>query len=185
VVAVIGFLETAFFAVVTDGLHRPATFVGVLISVQGIGAVAGGLSAAPIMRRLSETRLTALGILTIAIGSAICVVPAYVQGVAPMVVVVVAAVVVGAGLPWMIVGADTLLQRRTPLSLQVRVNSAFGLLFGGFQTASIGLGALLIGAFGYVPSLLAMGVVGVSVAGYLLSRPKLEFVIEAGGLQGS
>lgn len=185
VVAVIGFLETAFFAVVTDGLHRPATFVGVLISVQGIGAVAGGLSAAPIMRRLSETRLTALGILTIAIGSAICVVPAYVQGVAPMVVVVVAAVVVGAGLPWMIVGADTLLQRRTPLSLQGRVNAAFGLLFGGFQTASIGLGALLIGAFGYVPSLLAMGVVGVSVAGYLLSRPKLEFVIEAGGLQGS
>ncbi len=170
VVAVFGFLETAFFGVVTDGLHRPAAFVGVMISIQGLGAIAGGLSAAPIMRRLLETRLAAFGIVAIALGSAICVVPAYTAGVLPMVVVVLASLLVGFGLPWLLVGVTTLLQRRTPLQLQGRVDAAFGLVFGGFQTASIAVGALLIGAFGYVPSLVAVGVVGMLAAGYLVSR---------------
>jgi MFS family permease len=176
--AVLGFLETAFFGVVTDGLHRPASFCGVMISIQGVGAIAGGLTAAPLMRLVQETRLTAMGMVVVAAGSVICVVPNYLQGSLPMLVVVVAALLVGSGLPWLLVGADTLIQRRTPLALQGRVDAAFGLLFGGFQAASIGVGALLIGAFGYVPSLLAVGAVGLGAAGYLISRPEAPFVPE-------
>lgn len=177
-VAVVGFLETAFFGVVTDGLHRPAAFVGVMISIQGVGAIAGGLTSAPLMRRITETRLTALGMVAVALGSVICVVPNYLQGNLPMAVVVLAALLVGGGLPWLLVGATTLIQRRTPLALQGRVDAAFGLLFGGFQAASIGLGALLIGAFGYVPSLVAVGAVGLVAAGYLISRPGVPPVLQ-------
>ena len=178
-VAVVGFLETALFGVVTDGLQRPASFVGVLISIQGVGAIAGGLTSAPLMRRVLETRLTALGMVTAAVGSVVCVVPNYVRGDLSMAVVVMAALLMGVGLPWLFVGANTLIQRRTPLALQGRVDAAFGLLFGGFQAASIGVGALLIGAFGYVPSLLAVGAVGLLAAGYLMSRPEIPALLGA------
>lgn len=184
VVAVLGFLETAFFAVVTNGLHRPASFVGVLISIQGVGAIAGGLSAASAMRRCLETRLTAIGIAAVGVGSATCVVPAFLAGVVPMAVVVLAALLVGFGLPWLLVGTSTLVQRQTPLSLQGRVDAAYGLLFGGFQTASIGVGAILIGAFGYVPSLLAVGTVCLLATGYLLTRAEAAPLI-GDGLTGA
>ncbi len=176
--AVVGFLETALFGVVTDGLRQPAAFVGVLISIQGVGAIAGGLTSAPLMRRVSETALTAMGMVVVALASLVCVVPNYIRGDLPMVVVVVAAVAFGCGLPWMLVGANTLIQRRTPLPLQGRVDSAFGVLFGGFQAASIGGGALLIGAFGYVPSLLAVAAVGILASLYLISRPAVPTAVE-------
>ncbi len=173
VLAVVGFLETAFFAVVTNGLHRPASFVGVLISIQGVGAIVGGLSAAPAMRRCLETRLTAIGIFAVGLGSGICVAPAFVAGILPMAVVVVAALLVGFGLPWLVVGSSTLIQRRTPLSLQGRVDTAYGLLFGAFQTASIGGGALLIAVFGYVALLIAVGGASLLAAGYLMTRAEV------------
>ena len=40
-----GFYETIAFAVVGNGLHRPPTFLGILATVQGVGAIAGGLTA--------------------------------------------------------------------------------------------------------------------------------------------
>ena len=179
---VVGFLETAFFGVVTDGLHRPASFVGVLISIQGVGAIAGGLTSAPLMRRIMETRLTAAGMVAVAVGSTMGIVPNYVQGGLPMAVVVVAALLAGGGLPWLLGGSTTLIQRRTPLAMQGRVDAAFGLLFGGFQATSIGVGALLIGAFGYVPSLLAVGAVGLFASGYLMTRNEIPDMLETSAL---
>ena len=49
---VFGFAETISYAIVGNGLHRPAAFVGILAAVQGAGAVAGGFTAAPLVRRL-------------------------------------------------------------------------------------------------------------------------------------
>jgi MFS family permease len=170
VLTVLGFLETACFAVVTDGLHRPASFVGVVISIQGIGAVAGGLSAARTMRRVGELRLTSLGVLGLALGSVGLLTPALLSGLLPGLLVGVGMVIFGFGLPWALVGANTLIQRRTPLRLQGRVDAAFGVLFGGFQTLSIGVGAILVGAFGYVPSVLAVVAGGAVSALYLYTR---------------
>ena len=49
---VFGFAETISYAIAGNGLHRPAAFVGILAAVQGAGAVAGGFTAAPLVRRL-------------------------------------------------------------------------------------------------------------------------------------
>lgn len=173
VLAVLGFLETACFAVVTDGLHRPASFVGVMISIQGIGAVAGGLTAARTMKRFGEIRLTSLGVVGMALGSLALVSPAILSGVLPGLLVGAGMVIFGFGLPWALVGANTLIQRRTPLRLQGRVDAAFGVLFGAFQTVSIGIGAIFVGAFGYVPPVLAVVVVGALSALYLYTRTRM------------
>src|SRR5579875_87218 len=49
---VVGFFESVTFAIVADGLHRPPTFLGVLLACQGAGAIVGGPAAAPLMRRI-------------------------------------------------------------------------------------------------------------------------------------
>ncbi len=60
--AVIGFAETLVFAIVTNGLHRSPAFVGVLETFQGVGAIAGGVTAALLMRRLGDVRVAGLGL---------------------------------------------------------------------------------------------------------------------------
>jgi len=41
-------------AVVDQGLHRAPSFLGVLESVGGIGAIAGGFTAVRVMKRFGE-----------------------------------------------------------------------------------------------------------------------------------
>jgi MFS family permease len=53
-VLTVGFTESALFSVVTVGLHHSASFLGVLTTVGGMGAVLGGMSAAPLLKRVSE-----------------------------------------------------------------------------------------------------------------------------------
>ena len=50
----LGFSETTVFAVADRGLHEPPAFGGVLVALQGLGAVIGGLTAAALTRRLGE-----------------------------------------------------------------------------------------------------------------------------------
>ena len=57
-VLLIGLGEAIFFAYVDEGLHRNPAFLGVLVSIQGIGGLLGGLSAARVVRE----RLAARGI---------------------------------------------------------------------------------------------------------------------------
>jgi Na+/melibiose symporter-like transporter len=145
----VGFCETAIFAVVGTGLHRPPSFLGALLAVQGVGAIVGGLTSAPAMRRLGEPLLIGCGLAAAAVGCALWVVPS-------LAAVVPGMVVFGAALPWIVVGAATQIQRRTPLELQGRAFSAFDLLASVPQTVSIGVGALLIGVIGYQPELFLM-----------------------------
>lgn len=172
VLAVLGFLETAIFAAVTDGLHRPASFVGVMVSIQGVGAVVGGLTAARTMRRIGELKLTSFGVIGLAFGSLFLVSPAVWSGALPGLLVGLGMVIFGFGLPWTLVGANTLIQRQTPLRLQGRVDAAFGVLFGAFQTVSIAFGALLVGAFGYLVPVVAVVVGGSLSAVYLYTRAR-------------
>jgi len=160
---VVGFLEPIAFAVVSQGLHRAPTFLGVILAVQGIGAVAGGLTSAPVARRIGEGPLCGFGLLLLAIGSGLFMV-------ANLVAVFAGAIVLGASLPWLIVGFMTLLQRRTPPELQGRVSAAADTLTSIPQTASIAVGAALLGIVDY-RLLLAVVAVVVSAAGvYLLTR---------------
>jgi MFS family permease len=160
---VIGFSETLIFAVLDQGLHRPASFFGVLSSLQGVGAIIGGVTAARTMRRLGDVKLVGLGMVLFAVGDI-----SFVSHSLPLVLAGIA--VAGAGLAWVIVGYATAIQVRTPLRLQGRVLSASDTLVNTPQTISIALGAALIGVFDYRLLVLVMAVVVAACAAYLLTR---------------
>ena len=129
-VVVFGFSETLVFAVVDRGLQRPPSFLGVLLTVQGVAGLAGGLTAAPLIRRTGEGRLAGAGIAMVALASPL------------LALSWPAAVFAGVGLfggsmPWILVSTCTLLQRRTPARLQGRACAALDTLVGAPQTAAI------------------------------------------------
>lgn len=158
---VIGFGETVVFAVVATGLHRPPSFIGVLLAVQGVGALAGGPSAAPVMRRIGEPLLVLVGLLLAGLASITWVS-------SDAVLVLAGCMIFGLALPWIVVGAMTLLQRRTPAAVQGRAFSAFDLFLSVPQTISIGLGALLIAVIGYRTEVVVMAAVTAASALILL-----------------
>ena len=160
----LGFTESAGFSVVTAGLHRTAAFVGVLITAQGVGAVAGGSVAAPLLKRTSEAILIVLGLCCAAGAVLLLTVPNLVADLAG----VVLAGVVG---PWITVAAVTALQRRTPSELLGRVSGAFELSLTVPQVTSVGLGAALIAVVSYRVLLVAVAIVAAIAAAYLLATP--------------
>jgi MFS family permease len=162
---VFGFSETVIYAVAGNGLHRPPAFVGVLIAIQGVGAVIGGPTSAPLIRRIGEGRLVGLGMLLAAV-AALLELPPLLPSVAAGVVLF------GVSIPWLVVGFTTLLQRLTPMDLQGRVYAAADTLVTTPQAVSIAVGAALISVTGYRPLLAAMAVVITLAAGYLLTRPE-------------
>ena len=52
-ILVMGFTESAVYALL-DAFDKPATYVSVIVSVQGVGAVVGGLSSGWIIKRIGE-----------------------------------------------------------------------------------------------------------------------------------
>lgn len=163
---VFGFAETTLYAITTDGLQRPAAFVGILGAAQGIGAVGGGLSAALLVRRLGETRLIGSAILVAAAGTGLTILPRLVP-------VIAGFIVFGAALPWVVVGLITLAQRLTRPGLQGRVYAAMELAITTPQTVSIAAGAALITVIGYQPVLAAMAAVfAVTGAGMLITSSR-------------
>jgi MFS family permease len=159
---VIGFGETVVFAIVGSGLHRPPSFLGVILATQGVGAIVGGPTAAPLMRRIGEPAMVGVGLAMAAVSSLL-------WAVSNLAVVMAGTVLFGLALPWIIVGAITLLQRRTPAAVQGRAYSAFDMLTSIPQTFSIGMGALLITLIGYRTELFAMAVVTAVSAAIMLT----------------
>jgi MFS family permease len=166
------FIESAGFSVVTVGLHHTATFVGVLTSVLGVGAVVGGLTATPLLHRLSEGMLTALGLACAAAGVLLLTLPS-------LGLVLAGAVLVGLMIPWVNVAATTALQRRTPSALLGRVSGAFGLALTIPQVTSVGLGAALIAIVSYRVLLVVIAAVTVMAATFLVSQPSARQRLEA------
>jgi MFS family permease len=163
VVTAYGLSETVQFAVVSQGLHRPATFLGILISAQGVGAIAAGIVAAPLMRRLSEGLLASLGMVSAAAGFLLLIA-------SPLPAVLAGCALLGASLSWIIVGIMTLFQRRTPPELMGRTDAAFTAAYTVPQTMAIALGAGLIAVLDYRILLLIIAGLMALAAGYLGTR---------------
>jgi MFS family permease len=163
--SVFGFAETITYAIAGNGLHERPAFVGVLVAVQGVGAVIGGPTAAPLVRRVGEARL--IGMAMIVAGAA-----ALLEMPPLLAPVVTGFVLFGLAIPWLVVALISLMQRLTPAALQGRTYSAVDTLITAPQTMSIALGAGLIAVTGYRVLLTAMAVVMVLAAGYLLTRPE-------------
>ena len=163
VVTAYGLSETVIFAVVSQGLHKPASFLGILVSAQGVGAIAAGLTAAPIIRRLSEGRLASLGMIAAAIGFLLLIAP-------QLAAVLAGCALLGASLSWIIVGIMTLMQRSTPPELMGRTDAAFTVGYAVPQTIAIAAGAGLIAVLNYRILLLAIAALMALAAAYLATR---------------
>jgi MFS family permease len=161
---VVGMNETLVFAV-AQGLGRSASFVGVIVALQGLGAVAGGPLSPTVLRRIGDGWTVALGLCLIAVaelGMATGTLPGVVIGV----------VIGGIGVPLLIVGFATSIQLRTPPQMQGRVAAAADAIVSTPQTISVAIGAALVVAVDYRLLLLISAVTVAVAAGYLGSRPE-------------
>jgi MFS family permease len=163
-VLVIGFAETAIFAVVDQGLGRSPSFIGVLASLQGVGSIAGGLTASRLLDRLGDTRLVGVGLGLFALGDGLLVISHVAAVLAGM-------ALAGVGVSWLVVAFGTAIQRRSPAHLQGRVFSAADTMLTIPQTASIGIGAALVTVLDYRLLIVVMSAVTAGCGVYLLTRP--------------
>ena len=159
---VVGFSETLIFSVIAHLGHKPS-FFGVLATLQGAGAIAGGITAGTLVRRLGEVKSVGIGLALFGACAALLAVPS-------LPVVLLAFPVAGVGLSWLIVGFNTAVQTRTPLAIQGRVSAASEISVSVAQTVSIATGAALSTAVDYRVLLVVMAAVVVASAGYLVTR---------------
>jgi Na+/melibiose symporter-like transporter len=161
----VGVCESIGFAVVSQGLHERPSFLGVVVTVLGVGALCGALSAAALIRRIGSGFLVATGLLGVALG---CL--GFTQS--SFACVFGASVIFGVAIPWLIVGFNTAVQLLTPMELQGRVDSAANFLLGTPQSISIAAGAALVSLVDYRLLLVTMASVILGSAVFLATRPE-------------
>ncbi|WP_051571349.1 MFS transporter [Cryptosporangium arvum] len=157
---VVGIAESVVFAIV-ESLGRPPEFVGVVVAIQGIGAVAGGFVATWLIRGAAEVRTVVVGLVTFSVGAVMMVAPW-------LPLLAVGVVLAGFGLPLVLVGFVTSLQRSASGPLMGRVTTAAYLIIGIPQTVSVALGALLVAIIDYRYLLAVMAGGTALAAAYLL-----------------
>ena len=140
--ASIGMLEPTVYALVGDGLHRSPGFVGVLASIQGVGAIIGGIAVSAAIRRVAEPALIVAGLALVGLGAGLATIPA-------LPFVLAGFVLLGAGLPTLSVAVATMLQRTTPNAMMGRVAAGYDMVGTVPTTASIALGAVLVAVVSY------------------------------------
>ncbi len=139
---VVGFTEASIYALL-DGFDEPATFAGVIVAVQGVGAVAGGLTSNLVIRRVGEVAGTVIGMAVMAAGVLA------VAATTSLGVMLASVVVIGASIPLLFVSVTTLVQRRTPRPIMGRVSMAVEVIMGAPQALSLAVGALLVSVLSY------------------------------------
>jgi MFS family permease len=159
---VIGFAETLIFSVLA-ALGLPPSYFGVFATIQGVGSIAGGVTAAAVLHRVGEVRLVGMGLALFAFADLCLIVPS-------LPIVLVAGPVAGIGVSWAVVGFSTALQTRTPLAIQGRVSAAADLTLSVAQATSIATGALLSTLVDYRILFAVMAAVVLASGGYLLTR---------------
>ncbi|MFI9811817.1 MFS transporter [Saccharothrix variisporea] len=152
-----GLLTSYSYAVVEYGLARPPEFVGVVVTAQGLGSVLGGLVAPWLMRRRGEVGLVGTGMLVAAAGCLLTALPPALWS------ILLGAGLRGFGLPWLLIGTTTLIQRTTPHEAQGRTSSAAFTASFIPSTLAIPIGAVLV-EFIHYRVLFAIAVVGMAAA---------------------
>lgn len=164
-VLVMGFLETLGLAIATTGLHHSPSWIGVMVTAMGVSGILGGLSAGAVMSRIGPGRLVALGLAIV--GGSVLVLAVPVDA-----VVVLGALLLGLGLPFIVVGSLTAMQLNTPNELMGRVMGADNFLITAGQSVGIGTGAALIAVLPYRDLCFLAAAVLALVTLYLVTRPE-------------
>jgi MFS family permease len=160
---VIGFYESVTFAVIA-AIGKPASFFGVLMSIQAVGSIIGGLAVSPLIRRVGEARTLGIALAAWAAASLIYTIPVLPAS-------CVALAIFGVAVPLNAVVVTTATQRYSPPQLQGRAFAASFMAADLAQTASIAIGAALVDTLGYKPLLIIAAAV-VSIAAIpVLARP--------------
>lgn len=152
---VLGFYESVTFAVIA-AIGRPASFFGVLMSIQAAGSIFGGLAVGPLIRRAGEGRTLGIALAAWAVASMLYMVPALLAAGAAL-------AIFGLAVPLNTVVVATATQRYSPSHLQGRTFAASFMLTDLAQMLSITIGAALVDTLGYEPLLVTAAVV-VSIA---------------------
>jgi MFS family permease len=162
-----GILNIAVFAVL-DGMHADAAVLGVLMPLQGAGAVAGGALSALAVTRLGEGRAAAIGMLLVAMGTAPLLGGSVWLAGAGM-------VVMGLGIPVVVVSFVTLRQRSTPDALQGRTAAAGNVAFNLPQTAVsiVGAGMLAVVDYHVLIAATIVAVLGGAVVSFAAREPRV------------
>ena len=134
---VLGFIESSIYALL-DAFDKPATFVSAIVSVQGVGAIAGGLSSGWVVKRIGEVATCVVGLVVLVTGIAIM------GATHSMVIVCLSAAVFGTSLPMLMVAFMTLVQRRSPQAIMGRVSTAIEVVTATPQAISLALGSALV-----------------------------------------
>ncbi|MFJ1895698.1 MULTISPECIES: MFS transporter [unclassified Streptomyces] len=141
--------------------HSPA-YAGVLSAVQGVGSVAVGLLAGPLLRRLPERVFTAAGIALFGVAVGLRAVP-YDAVALP------ACGLIGAGLPCVLIAAMTAVQRETPDALLGRTAATAGTLMFAPNAVALALGAGLVAVVDVRVLLPLVGAVALAAAVVLVT----------------
>lgn len=158
-----GLLNIAAFPVIEQGLGLPAASLGVMVSVQGIGAVLAGVSAASVIARLGEPRTLAVGLTILAAGGAAFLTTSVLVAGAGM-------AAVGFGVTWSVVAFVTIRQRLTAPRMQGRTSAASNLAINLPQALLTLVGAAVLAVIDYrlLIALTVLGVAGAAVSAFVV-----------------
>ena len=132
-----GMANAAVFPAMEQGLGVDPSLLGAFVSIQGVGALTAGATASRLIGRLGERKTVALGMTLVAMG----ILPIASTSV---IAVGVGLVLVGLGVPWILVAYTTLRQRLTPTQLQGRAAAASNMAINLPQTlATLGAAAVI------------------------------------------
>ena len=144
---VTGFTNVLIFPILEDGLGVGSHVLGVVVTIQSIGAVIAGVMAAAVLKVIGERRLVGSGLALMSGGMAIAlsIITSPIDGGPALVVVCVALALSGAGIPWALVGASTYRIKVTPRHIQGRAAAAMNVGLNAPQTlAMIAASALIL-----------------------------------------
>jgi MFS family permease len=161
-----GLLNIVIFPVIQQGLGLPTASLGVLASVQGVGAVSGGATAAIVISRWGESRVFALGLSLLALGCAAMLTGSVIVAGAGM-------AAVGFGVTWIVVAFVTLRQRLTTPRMQGRTAAATMLALNVPQAVVTLVGATLLAIVDYrwLIGITALCIAAAAVVAFGTKRP--------------
>jgi MFS family permease len=160
---VIGFAEASIYAIL-DAFDLPVEYAGVGVTIQGVGAVTGGLASARLIKRVGEPKGVLIGLVMMA-ASFLMVASSSLLG-----VVIASVVVLGFSLPLLLIAYTTLVQVRTPQRIMGRVSTALEVVLGTPQAISLAVGALLVSVLDYRVIFAIMALMTAAGATYLGAR---------------
>ncbi|WP_371777849.1 MFS transporter [Streptomyces sp. NBC_01438] len=157
-----GLNGATLYAVVDRTLGHSPAYAGVLSVAQGVGSVAVGLLAGPLLRRLPERVFTAAGIALFGAAVGLRAVPYDA-------VALLACGLIGAGLPCVLIAAMTAVQRETPDALLGRTAATAGTLMFAPNAVALALGAGLVAVVDVQVLLPLVGTVALAAAVVLVT----------------